>query len=1090
MQRWEPVYEGLAEQENDRAPVFAVPGAWWPHVHPRRGGRVRRDPAIKADAPRKVRARLKASMPDLEEVLVDPASEGPLVDAARAHLAGDATPLGAAAVAALVEEHPSTRNVLRLLADAWVLEHGLPFAARAAVEAFGVQAYREAGTGRRRELWTPPPGRGGYWSSHGYHSYWPSRVVMERVRTFLAAAPDDEHEAAVAAVEPLRAGLRSLLATAYLVPTRRNWVDAAFDEAERTDVHEGRVLLMLSLDSVAQLQRSPRKKLRHRDVAHTVADALGPDLAATMVSFLEPDLEASFRERVLETVVEFPTGEAFDLLLARLGERQVVPTVLDMARRYPVVALERFAAAQDAERLLENHLRRYPELAHRVELPENARRFVEGVRAERARLDEAPVDALPAVLVAPPWTVPRTPVEPLVVEGLTAPDHRAVEWEPGQEAEWAAATFPGRHRNEDWSQEISRYRAGTLDSSAQDSLFFAGPVDALRPLVSEWRPEVNWYSGLMGKAVLARFGVDALPVALHLAPNRRDEMEDLLFPLVSLETARFVARWPLRLKSVRDVSAKWLKRHAAHAARFLVPDAVGPAGAARTAAEVALRQIPEQAREAAADYGPEAEKAIDRLLSIDPLLLLPETIPVPGAWADPGVLPRVSLRGTRQVLPLQATGHLLTVLALCSPEKAYAGVDVVRNTCDRASLARFSWELFEVWRANGMPSKDGWVFTALGLLGDDEAVRGLVPLIRAWPGEGQHARAVTGLDVLAAIGTDAALAGLNGIAQRVKFAGIRTRAQERIRDVAAGMGLTAEELGDRLVPDFDLDDASTLVVDYGSRRFTVGFDEQLRPFVLDGSGKRLRDLPKPGAKDDGGVASAEHMRFGRLKKDVRTVAGDQVARLERSMVLVRRWPAAQFRVLLAGHPLVRHLVRRLVWVSEDGCSFRVAEDGTFADVRDEVFVLADDAVVGVAHPLHLGDAVAAWGEVFADYEILQPFPQLGRPVHRLTEAELSSGVLKRFEDVEVEVGRLLGLTKGAWERGAPMDAGIEHEMTRPLPGGGTIEVALEPGIAVGAPHEWQAQVVRGVRLVGKGSFGELDSITASEVLAELTGLTN
>jgi predicted DNA-binding WGR domain protein len=1071
-------------------PVFTMPKSWWPHVHVRRGGRVRADVAVDRGAAEKVRAALTASLAELEGVLDGPESEERLVDAARAYLAGDATPLGAAAVAVLLEENPATRSVLDLVAPAWFAEHGLPFAAQAAVEAFSMQVYRTHHPEKLHVLrHIPPEGRPSGTS-------WPVREVMRQVRSFLAAAPEAEYEAAVAAVGALRAGLRPVVAAAYLLPSERTWVDEAYEQVGWANERTGKYALLFSIGSVAHLDRAIKTHgmwwpFHDKQVTFTVADAVGVALAPVLVPILKPDLEAYFRELVLESVVEFPTAEAFDLLLARPGEKGVLPTVLDMARRYPALALERFAATPTADALLKAHLRRYPALADQADLPEDARAFVEALRAERATLDEAPLDALPELLTAPPWAVQRTPVKPVVLKGFTAPDHRAVEWEPGEREAWAEVTYPHYNSCEDWTEEIAQHRAGTLDESRQEVMFFEGPVEELRLLLADWRPSPTWYSGLMGKAILARFGVDALPLALHLAPNRRDEMADLVLPLVSLETARFVARWPLKVKTARDISARWLRRHPAHAARFLVPDAVGPAGKERTAAEAVLRQIPDQAREAAAEYGPEVAEVVDRLLSVDPLVLLPKAIPVPGAWADPIVLPPVLLRGTGQALPAESVRHLLTVLALSTLDDVYAGVDVVRESCDPSSLARFAWELFELWRLNGMPSKDGWVLASLGLLGDDEVVRGLVPLIRAWPGEAQHARAVTGLDVLAAIGTDAALAALNSIAQRVKFAGLKNRAQEKIRDVADELGLTAEQLSDRLVPDFGLDDASSLTIDYGPRRFTVGFDENLKPFVLDEAGKRLKDLPKPGAKDDQALAPGEHKRYGRLKKDVRTIAGDQIVRLESAMVLLRRWPATEFRSLLADHPLLWHLVRRLVWTTEDGRSFRVAEDRTLADVHDDAFDLPDDALVGVAHPLHLGTAVAGWAEVFADYEILQPFQQLGRPVHRLEETERTAVVLDRFKGLQVDVGRLLGLTKRGWQRGAPMDAGFEHEITRPLPGGGEVEVGLSPGIAVSMPHEWPVQDLVDISLRAGGlTFGELDPVTTSEVLAELTSLTD
>ncbi|KJS51024.1 hypothetical protein VM98_39430, partial [Streptomyces rubellomurinus subsp. indigoferus] len=90
------------------------------------------------------------------------------------------------------------------------------------------------------------------------------------------------------------------------------------------------------------------------------------------------------------------------------------------------------------------------------------------------------------------------------------------------------------------------------------------------------------------------------------------------------------------------------------------------------------------------------------------------------------------------------------------------------------------------------------------------------------------------------------------------------------------------------------------------------------------------------ARDDAELAPAERKRFAALKKDVRTVAGDQIRRLEDAMVSGRSWTAEEFAQLFVGHPLLWHLVRRLVWLAEaDGTAtaFRVAEDRTLADVR-------------------------------------------------------------------------------------------------------------------------------------------------------------
>ena len=84
------------------------------------------------------------------------------------------------------------------------------------------------------------------------------------------------------------------------------------------------------------------------------------------------------------------------------------------------------------------------------------------------------------------------------------------------------------------------------------------------------------------------------------------------------------------------------------------------------------------------------------------------------------------------------------------------------------------------------PSKDKWALLAMGHIGGDHCATRLAPLIRAWPGESQHKRAVLGLDVLRGIGSDVALMQLNGIAQKLKFKALQARAREAMEEIARG----------------------------------------------------------------------------------------------------------------------------------------------------------------------------------------------------------------------------------------------------------------------------------------------------------------
>ncbi len=1090
--------------------TFVVPPSWRGSVRPGRGQDGGRPAKSSQDVEAYLRSKLEPRPARLAAVLASPESDPDLVAEALAYLDGRATPLGAAVVGAALTSEASRyygREDVATLADAWVVRHGFAFAAQAAAD-----------LGR---IWVFWPGHQRTTAALAWRTDerqdWPyaNRQVVERLRVLLAGAAEADYLAAVEALSTRRDGLLTQTIAAYLAPTRHDWVDELVTAvlAGSTLVEEHR-LFLASLRTVEQVeavfeQEAYRWWATAKDVLPTLVLTVGAGIAPAVARLLDEDSGDDRRKLLIEVLAWTPTDEAFGLLLDRADSRFVMPALVGAVKRYPVRALRMLAAngSATAKSLLAGHVQANPDLVAAVlpDLDEGLREVVEQAAVEEGPAPDAPAELLPQVLVAPPWTVKRTAVKPLVVTGLEVSVPLGFRWGPGEREVWAEAF--GDYYWPDvkfliWRVAVDRLFKGKIRHHEQPTLVLNAPEELLRHRLDEWDPQ-TWSAMDWAKPVVARFEVDAFPVALKIAKADPSMAAEVLLPFANAEVAELMADWLARLKSVHAVAVSWFQRHPETAARALLPAALGKVGKARRNAEAALRLIAakghaEVLRQVAAEHGEHVAAAVETLVTADPLDQLPAKVPSVGDWADPVLLPRILLRDKKHALSPSATGHVLTMLAMSKPDDVYAGVEVVRELCDPESLARFAWAVFEVWLANRTPPKDGWVLPVQGLLGDDDTVRALSPVIRAWPGEGGHSKAVAGLGVLAAIGTDVALLHLNGIAQKVQFGGLKARAREMIDTVAAGLGLTGEQLADRLVPDFGLDDAATLVVDYGPRRFVVGFDEQLKPYVVDGDGKRRKDLPKPGAKDDPDLAPAEHKRFAALKKDVRTVAADQIRRFESAMVARRRWPAAEFRSLFAGHPLLWHVVRRLVWITEDGVGFRLAEDRSLADVNDEAVELADDVVVGIAHPLDLAGALDGWAEVFADYEILQPFPQLGRPVHALTQDEVAAPSLKRFENLVVPVGKLLGLTNKGWQRGEPQDAGVECWITRPVPGGSLV-VNLNPGIPVGVVTLFEEQTLTDVWLNNGGgawhrrgsrTFGELDPITASEVLAELTSLTN
>jgi predicted DNA-binding WGR domain protein len=356
----------------------------------------------------------------------------------------------------------------------------------------------------------------------------------------------------------------------------------------------------------------------------------------------------------------------------------------------------------------------------------------------------------------------------------------------------------------------------------------------------------------------------------------------------------------------------------------------------------------------------------------------PKNLP---AYVDPAKLP--PLHG----LAGPDLARFLTALIESTLAAAHPAVSAMRTHGERAAKAAFAWALFEMWLANGTPSKDKWLLTSLGYLGDDGCVMKLAPMIRAWPGESQHQRAVTGLEILRTIGTDVALMQLNGMALKLKFKALQDRARQLMDLIAQDRGLTRDQLEDRIVPDLGLQADGSRTLDFGPRQFRIVFESDLSPTVADESGKMLKDLPKPGAKDDAAQASEAAEFWKAFKKQWREALKIQLTRLEQAMVTGRTWSRDEWQTLLAQHPLMQHLVRRLVW-QQGETFFRVDAQGRPVSHDGTMMTLAPNEPIRVAHQLHLSEGqLQSWRAALLAAEVVTPFEQLDRRVFMATANE-------------------------------------------------------------------------------------------------------
>jgi hypothetical protein len=738
--------------------------------------------------------------------------------------------------------------------------------------------------------------------------------------------------------------------------------------------------------------------------------------------------------------------------------------------------------------------------------------MTENPRIESPRIEDAPESALPDLLVEPPWVRAPQRAEPAVLKLKAPKEPTTMRWPDGLREKWLDAPYDkwGVERlpdGTDWDRVAEDFATGRVEENEKlqvgtlaMGLIMQGPLELGEKLLADERYWTRLFQlgvSRAGRGAAARHGMAAYPFLMHIAKNERVFYG--LDPFLDADVAQIMIKH-FDVYPNADQAAAWFEIHGEAAARLAVPDALRKPGPKRQRAEDALRLVArhhgdDAVREAARFYGDEAVEAISALRT-DPLDMYPDPLPDVPEGFDPERLPQILLHGRRQALPASATRHFITMLSISDIWEPYPGIPRVVEHLDPASLAEFAWALYQADRHPKRWASPG-VQYALINLGDDTTADRLAPIVARWPkAYVWDAGGSSALSVFTRLGTDSALQHLHRLARKAKDpARIQRFAQSGLDRIAKERGLTSEQLADRLVPGLGLDAEGRMTLDYGPRRFVVGFDEQLKPFVTDEDGRPRKSLPKPGVKDDGTLAPLAYKRFADLKKEARTVAADQIKRLENAMVTGRSWTPGEFRSLFVGHPLMGHIARRLVWAAGEAV-FRVAEDGTLADVHDDEYALPPDAAVTLPHPVLLGEkTVAAWASVFADYEILQPFEQLGRPVHALADDERDANRLTRFEGRTAHFGRFLGMTSRGWELGDKETGGFRRQVNLMTPDDRHVMVAFEPGIRVLDPEEYAEQTIERVMLMtGRYSgkehpFGALDPVTASEVIAELTRVT-
>ncbi len=371
---------------------------------------------------------------------------------------------------------------------------------------------------------------------------------------------------------------------------------------------------------------------------------------------------------------------------------------------------------------------------------------------------------------------------------------------------------------------------------------------------------------------------------------------------------------------------------------------------------------------------------------------------------------------------------------MTSPARSVLADSIAANL-NQKDLEEFSADIFARWYDDGAQTKFKSALYFCAIHGGQKMVDTLIRNIKEWSEAMRSAIAAETVFALALNGSNEALMNVDNMSRKFKNKRVRAAAVEAMSVAADTLGITSEELADRIVPDLGFDRKLCRVFDYGKRQFNVYLKPSLEMEVFSGD-KQIKTLPKPGTTDDKEIAEAAFNEFKEVKKQLKNVVAAQRSRLEYVLMCDRKWTSENWEKLFVGNAVMHCFAVGLIWgIYEKGSlkdTFRYMDDGSFTTADGDEFTLPNDAQIGLVHPLELTeDQISVWQEQLSDYELTQPFDQLGRMVFRPEDNELTCNFITRFENSTVNsVAMINKMTKNGWYKGDAEDAGYFYYFYR------------------------------------------------------------
>ena len=360
--------------------------------------------------------------------------------------------------------------------------------------------------------------------------------------------------------------------------------------------------------------------------------------------------------------------------------------------------------------------------------------------------------------------------------------------------------------------------------------------------------------------------------------------------------------------------------------------------------------------------------------------------------------------------------------------------DMLAEILDTSSFTNALEMLYIHWKDSNYEATKKNILIPYLIYSDDLKIDKVYPLVKEFAKSSRTVMAAFIVKCMALNGKNYALILVDGLTRKSPTAKIKEVAIETMENAAYMLDMTADELSDRIIPNFGFSQKGERVLNYGGearRTFTLSIDNNLELTITDNEKQKIiKSLPAPNSKDDKAEADSAKKECTTLKKEIKTLIQNQKIRLQKVLLNGRKWTYNNFKTVFVENPIMNMFALKLIWGAYDENnnliqSFRYMEDGTFNTVDEEEYTLPENSLITLVHPSELdADTIEKWKTQLSDYEISQPIEQLNFKYEEIKEEDIKEDKIHSLDSKTIKAGVLMSLaTKYDMARGEAMDGG-------------------------------------------------------------------